>query len=53
MFRGLTGERKVQSPEDAFSLPGAQMGFSHFEAQEDLSSFESSESFFDRLTILP
>ena len=53
MFCGLAGEGKVQTTENAFALPGAQMGFSHFEAQEGLSSVESSESLFDRLTNLP
>ena len=53
MFRGLAGDGKVQTPEDSFTLLGAPIGFSHFEAQECLSSVKSSESFFDHLTDLP
>ena len=53
MFRGLAGDGKVQTPEDSFTLLGAPIGFSHFEAQECLSSVKSSESLFDHLTDLP
>ena len=53
MFRGLAGDGKVQTPEDGFTLLGAPIGFSHFEAQECLSSVKSSETLFDRLTDLP
>ena len=53
MFRGLAGDGKVQTPEDGFTLLGAPIGFSHFEAQECLSSVKSSESLFDHLTDLP
>ena len=43
-FHGLAGDGKVQTPEDGLTLLGAAIGFSHFEAQECLSSVKSSKS---------
>ena len=53
MFSGLSGDGKVQTPEDGFMLLGAPIGMSYFEAQECQTTVEASERQYDRLADLP
>ena len=53
MFSGLSGDGKVQTPEDGFMLLGTPIGMSHFEAQECQRTVEASERLYERLADLP